>query len=389
MRQHNLFTSNSKYKISLKRHLNKPFYELIKTGLWFVFFLVLFDLSVNFLFPYPTNPRVSPGSLIQYFDYGRSIEAKVLRLVGKNEDTTSLLAFTGWINNEQWQNLPTYPAPEEDLLIATYGMSFTNRVSKEIAKLDPKIGLRLVAGPGVPLNHSFAAYTLDRDKHKADVVILGILASSIKGLGAMSNMTWSFEVPAPVTYPHYFLQQGELKSVEPKIKSLQQLRSAKNNPQEWEAFVSQLKKYDRFFNPFLFEHNWLDYSAIIRLLRRSYGQAHIAQIEKQLHTAEGFDPNSDEIQVTREIIKEFAVTAEQNQRLPIVLILNNRGYEDHLFKVLEPSLKANSVSYVSTHSIAPASDVRNFLSDGHFTEEVDRAIAKEVVKLINTSLERR
>lgn len=365
--------------------MNKFIRESVKTGLWFIFFLVSFDVITNFLFPYPADPRqTSVGSFNQYFDYGRSIEAKILRQIGDTNKTTDPLALAGWIDPQKWQqdSLPTRPEAGTNLLMATYGMSFSNQVSREVENLESDITLRLIAGPGIPANHSFAAYNADRDNHKADIAMFGILASSVKGMAAMSNMTWGFEVPAPVTYPRYFVQAGELQKIDPKISSIRQLRRAQENLQEWQAFVSQVQEYDRFFDPFIFEHNILDKSALVRLLRRSYGQAHQRRIESQIYTSAGFNIESEEIQALKVMVQKFAATARKDGRLPIVLLLNDRGYQDHLFQVLQPILEANDIPYVSTHTIAPATDASNFLGDGHFTEAANQDIAQEVLNII-------
>ena len=63
-------------------------------------------------------------------------------------------------------------------------MSFTNDVGKAMQQIEPQITIRKIDGPTAPPNHSFTAYSLDRKNHDADVVIWGILASSVQGLDA-------------------------------------------------------------------------------------------------------------------------------------------------------------------------------------------------------------
>lgn len=378
---------------SFKSAQGKGIQDSVKTGLWFLFFLVLFDIAVNFLFPYPTNPRARPGQLNLYFDYGRSIEGKIRRQIGATDESTASLALAGWLDSDNWQennqDKPIRPDSGEDLLIATYGMSFSNQVSRAMEKINPQITLRLIAGPGAPPNHSFAAYTLDRGHHEADVVILGVLASSVKGLSALSGMTWGAEVPAAFTFPKYRLEKGELKEIEPKIQSIDQLRTAVNERDKWRAFVEQLRDFDRFFNSFLFEQNLTDHSAIVRMVRRAWGQKHLASITNEIHTPEGFNEELVEIKALRVMVEEFAETARQDGKLPIVLILNDRGYDDHLFEYLQLSLEENSIPFVSTHTIAPATDLKNFLGDGHFTKSANQLIAQEVLDLIAQHLQAR
>jgi hypothetical protein len=105
-------------------------------------------------------------------------------------------------------------------------------------------------------------------------------------------------------------------------------------------------------------------------------------ISSQIYSPAGFNAELD-IPVLRAIVSDFAVTAKRDGKLPIVLVLNDRGYEDHLFQALKPTLESASIPYVSTHNIAPASDVRNFVPDGHFTESANQLIAKAMLKLID------
>lgn len=382
MHQHNLYISNSKLKI------RQSVYDAIKTGLWFICFLICLDIGINFLFPYPSNPRkTAPGRLNRYFDYGRSIEGKISRQVGSTKEKSGLLAQVGWLNPQNWQERPTSPEKGKNLLVATYGMSFSNHVSHAMKAINPHISLRLIAGPAAPPNHSFAAYTLDRDNHKADVVILAILASSVKGLGAMSGMTLGPELPAPFTFPKYVVKDGKLKAIWPKIQSFAQLRIAINNKHKWREFVTQIQENDIFFNSFIFEENYLDSSALLRMIRRSIAQKNLQHTTNKIHTPQGFNQNWEGIAVLRLIVDNFATTARQDGKFPIVLLLNDRGYDDHLFQVLQPTLNNKSIPFVSTHSIVPATDMNNFISDGHFTERSNKLIAQEVLKLINKNKE--
>jgi hypothetical protein len=253
--------------------------------------------------------------------------------------------------------------------------------------IDSKLGVRSIAGPAAPPNYSYAAYKLDRGRHKADVVILGILASSVKGLRTMNGSTWQFEAPAPYSYPRYVVDNGKLKEISPKIQSLAQLRAALQDEKQWDAAVNQLREHDQFFNPFLFEHNWLDNSAIVRLIRRASAQRHQTAVTNQVHDSTGFNKELD-IPVLSAIAKEFSATAKADGKLPIVLIINDRGYDDHLFQALKPTMENNSIPYVSTHNIAPATDLKNFIGDGHFVPSANKLIAKSVLELVNTNFER-
>ncbi|HEY9641327.1 MAG TPA: hypothetical protein V6C57_12650 [Coleofasciculaceae cyanobacterium] len=363
--------------------------NLAKVGLGFISTLVALDVAINLLFPYPTDPlNTSPGAMKLYFDYGRSIEGKVARQMGATDDTTAPIARVGWLDSHLGQGEPVRPAPGKDLLIAIYGMSFAERVGKAMETVDPNITLRMIAGPSAPPNYSFAAYEADRGHHQANVAILGILASSVKGMGAMTGMTWGSEVPAPYTFPKYKLESGELEPIEPEIQSLSQLRTALSNPQQRDAFVDQLRANDQFFDSFVFEKNLLDTSAIVRMLRRAWAKSHQDNITNQIHTATGFNPNWEQVPVLKRMVEEFAASAKRDGKLPIVLLFNDQGYDDHLYQLLKPTLEQNQIPFVSSHDIAPATDRSNFVADGHFTAAIDQRMAEKVLALVNHSLTR-
>jgi hypothetical protein len=85
------------------------------------------------------------------------------------------------------------------------------------------------------------------------------------------------------------------------------------------------------------------------------------------------------------MVSDFAATARQDGKFPIVVVLNDKGYEDHLIQVLLPRLGQEAIPYVSTHAIAPASNLSNFVGDGHFTQSANQRIAT-VLTVINPSL---
>ena len=372
-----------------KQVMSKQVQELVKVGLGFIATLIALDLAINLLFPYPTDPlNVSPGAMNLYFDYGRSIEGKVSRQMGKTDDTTAPIARAGWLDSHLGEHEAVQPAPGKNLLVAIYGMSFAEHVGQAMTKLDPNITLRIVAGPSAPPNFSFAAYEADRGHHQANVAILGILASSVKGMGAMTGMTWGAEVPAPYTFPKYTLENERLQALRPKIGSLAELRTALHQPQQRNAFVDQLRTSDQFFDSFVFEKNLLDASAIVRMIRRAWAKSHQDSITSQIHTATGFNPHWDQTSVLKHMVEEFAATAKQDGKLPIVLLFNDQGYDDHLYRLLKPTVEQNQIPFVSSHEVAPATDRGNFVGDGHFTPAVDQRLAKKVLAVVNGAIDR-
>ncbi len=378
----NLSTHSS--KLNAPKPKSKPrsaVRTVIVTGLWTLCFLSIFDVAINRLFPYPTDPFAArPSQLKTYFEYGRSIEGKVARMIGETDQKSAELARVGWLNPNEWT--PAKRPADKKRLIAVYGMSFTDQLMNEMKSLDSRLAFRRISAPSAPPNHSYAAYKLDRGKHDADVVILGILASSIKAMPTLSAMTWQFEAPALYTYPRYTLEQGKLQAIAPKVRSLAELRTALADPNS--EFVAQLQNRDpqgdRAYDGFLFRRNALDHSSIVRMVRRAWAQRHLGELKKESHSPQGFA--EDEMNVLRAMVSDFAATARQDGKLPIVVVLNDKGFDDHLFQALSPVFQKESIPYVSTHNIAPATDFRNFVGDGHFTKSANQRIAQAVLKLI-------
>jgi hypothetical protein len=219
MRLHNLFTFNSKAaqaaqsasnseipqpntdKVLLAKSSQQKLRGALKTGFWFCLALASFDTAINLLFPYPSDPlNTSPKALNLYFDYGRSLEGKVTRQMGPTDLTSAPVARAGWLADVPNPAELAQPKPGHHL-ISLYGMSFVGHLAEAMQKLDPSLDLRMHLGPAAPPNHTFAAYQRDRGQQQADIAVFGILASSVKGMDAMSGMNLMVDVPAPFTFP--------------------------------------------------------------------------------------------------------------------------------------------------------------------------------------------
>jgi hypothetical protein len=388
MHLRNLFTFNSKAAHSAENPTSFPKSQpqklrgALTTGVWFCCALVGFDLAINRLFPYPTDPlNTNPKALNLYFDYGRSLEGKVARQIGPTDNTSAPIARAGWLADVPNPEALKQPKPGHHL-ISLYGMSFVDHLAKAVQQLDPSLDLRMHLGPAAPPNHSFAAYQRDRGHHQAEMVVFGILASSVKGMDAMSGMNLMVDVPAPFTFPHYELQASKLVEITPQVQSLGQLRQTFQDPQKQQAFGSQLQQHDRFFDPFIYQQNLLDHSAVLRMIRRAWAKTHQEQVESQIHDRNGFDPNWEQVPVLKAMVREFAASARADGKRPLVILFNDRGFDDHLYQLLQPTLTASQIPYISTHDIAPATDGTNFSSDGHFTQAANQKIAEKTLSVI-------
>src|SRR5262249_21750049 len=152
-------------------------------------FLALYDVAAGWAVRGP-----APEKVVSFFEYGESIEAKLRRMVGLTSTPALPFAPVGFLEPGPGGDLPAAPEPGDDLLVASYGMSFSNDVTQALTEVAPAITARFVAAPSAPASHAYAAYTVDRGRHKADVVILGVLASSVPGL-LTHGLTWYFVSP--------------------------------------------------------------------------------------------------------------------------------------------------------------------------------------------------
>jgi hypothetical protein len=358
-------------------------WKLFYSFIWIVFYLAVIDVMVNIIFQFPKEPEKTPPSFLEgYFEYGRSVEGKLDRMARRGNDQSAPILGYGWLENKRYESLPK-KAGEGEVLVAVYGMSHIKILGNAIAKIDSKYVIRNITGPGVPPGWSFAAYRRDKNLHEAKVVILGIMTDSIPFISATSGATSYFDMSHPYTFPRYFVQNGLLKEIFPPFYTEEGFREYLYNPIEWAEYRDWLSKNDKFYNAFLFERSLTDRSALFRVLRRSYSQKIKDKIIGHIYTKDGFNSRSEEIVALRKIVKTFAKEAREEEKFPIVYIVNNQGRGDHLYRALKPVLEAHNIPFLSTHIICPPDDPRVFMvMNSHFIPSKDMELAREMIKII-------
>lgn len=357
----------------------------MKTTAYLLLFLAVLDASVG-LVASRLAQHSQGQALARYFEYGRSIEGKVRAMAGGQGAAPQPMAVAGWITPPVDQ--PVRPAPGQDLLVAAYGMSFTARIVQNMQAQDGRIAARFAGGPGATLSHSYAMYAADRGHHEAQVVVLGILASSLPGLATLSHMTWNFEAPSPHFYPRYVVAGGRLSRIEPPVATLPQFQDALADPAKWRSLVGALDAGDAFYDSLVF-HSWgLDASVVGRLARRGWGQASKRRALERFHDRDGFTNQSGILDVATALIEEFADQVRREGKLPVVIVINDRGFADHLHQVVAPIAARKDVIYLSTHELAPAGVAANFQKDGHFVPAKDRLFAAALLQQIDARLNR-
>lgn len=356
---------------------------MLLTSASFVAALVAIDFVLNAAFAMPEDPRVEPTMLQQYFDYGRSTEGKLRRLVAATDERAAPIAKKGWIR--EWSELKSRPDEEGGLLIAAYGQSFTKHLSRA---LDEKEGvtMRFVGGPSSPPGHSFACYMSDRKEHEAQVVLIGILASAFPYTDSLSGMCWTFESPFAYTYPLYRENGGHIEEVKPLLGSLDELRAALGDEKAWGAWVEQLEREDGFYDPVVFREDVFDGSSLGRLVRRAIGQKRKDYRLARYRNGTGAFIDRELIDVTGRLMVEFSRTARADGRVPVVVLFHNLRSGDYLYRALGPRLEKEGVPLVSTHSFVDNTDPDSYQEDGHFSPRANAAIADKVMEVVRKEL---
>lgn len=346
--------------------------ESLRIALYIVVWVALADWAIGMAFA-PGRNRAP--ELQRYFEYGRSVEGKLSQMVSGVRDGRILGA--GWVDVQQLRQLPSAPEAGTDLLVAAYGQSFTINAVNRAAEFDKGMTLRRIGGPGAPASHSYWAYRQDAPLRKADVVVFGVLSSTVGQLSSMSGLISMFENPAPFTYPRYRVAEGTLEEELPLIRSEAEFRSAFGaRSRQWQDFRRQLAASDKGFDSFTFNESWIDASTVGRLMRRGWVAHHQGYDEGVYSPENGFDTSSDEVRTLRQILLGVDALARSRGERLIVLLLHTKGHGDRLHVALKDTLDSARIDYISTHSLFSANDPTNFLPDGHYVVQANDALSR-------------
>lgn len=353
---------------------------------WTAALLVLLDAATGFAFRYPSDPRVLPNEPQAYFEYGRSSEGKLDRMLGHSDADAAPIVAAGWIDRDC--DGPIEAPAEGRLGVTLHGMSFTNHIATALEAVDARIVTTTRSGPAAALNHSYACFVrIDESGGDANrVQVVGILASSVYRMLSMTGVTTAFEAPTPYTYPRYRLSStGRLVEEQPIVRSPDGWR----DPVKRQAFEAQLATSDAFFDRWLMDSGPSDSSVVVRMLRRAYAQHRLASIVRErVADANGFLDRSDLGPLMLALLEDFARRARMRGGLPIVVLIQDRPGVDALFRFLAPGLVRAGIPFVSTHDLVPTTDPANFTGDGHFIPAADRRVAERLHSVIVANIQR-
>ena len=354
--------------------------ESLRVACYVVAWIALADWAIG--------AALRPGStrapdFQRYFEYGRSVEGKLAHMLNGLRDDR--IIESGWIDQEQLKQLPSTLEPGTDMLVATYGQSFTMNAVNGAAAVDKRMTLRRVGGPGAPASHSYWAYRMDAPLRKADVVVFGVLSSTVGQLASMSGLIWLFENPAPFTFPRYRVMADQLLEELPLIRSEAEFRTAfGTRSPRWQDFKRQLAVSDKGYDTLTFSESFTDASTVARLIRRGWVAHHQSYDDGVYSPERGFDAESQELRTLKQLLLAMdASTRSRGERL-IVLLLHTRGHGDSLYSALRDTLESAQIEYLSTHTMFSANDPSNFLPDGHYAPRANDALSRAVQQLVRS-----
>lgn len=318
------------------------------------------------------------GALVQYFEYGRSVPGKLAQWK-QNPSAQGNLYDVAWRQESVSGSADVFQTEGAGPVIRSYGMSFVNNILRNAIDLQPDLTWDAHAGPGAPPNFTFTLFQEDRENRRSgDIVVLGILSSSMPAMAAMSNRTWVFEQPAPFTYPVYWPEADGLRRVEPLITSAEEQRALADDPAAARAWSAQMAAEDAFFSPITFGAVWADRSPFLRLVRRSLAKSHIASTEAAILA--GDYPYAE---VLHRMIAEFSDTARADGQTPIVILIQSRDPRDaDVLTIAKPVLERDNILYLATAEHFDPRDPSGFLGDGHYKPRVDRLFAEHLIDVI-------
>lgn len=327
----------------------------------------------------------APQSLVRFFDYGRSVPGK-LAAWQADPGVAGNLRDVAWRDAMMRDSAARFAAEpaSQGRVIRGYGMSFLNNILTAAQEADPGVVIDLHAGPGAPVNATYAMFLDDRtNRRPGDVVVLGVLSDTLEGMFSLSNRTWVFEQPAPFTYPVFSPDPAGLGLIrtDPLVQSLAEEDRLATDPALAAAWEAQMQDIDRAHVPAAFLWPRLDASPLVRLLRRSQVMPELT-LRRQAAIAELSDSASPGAETLRRMMAGFAALARAEGQVPIVALIQGRRPAPDLAALLCPGLRAEGVACFATAELQDPKDPGAFLGDGHYRPEVDAVLGQAFLALL-------
>jgi hypothetical protein len=349
---------------------------------WTIAALAVLDVAIGLAFRMPQGNAAAPSSMQRYFDYGTSTGTKLRRMVGPTERDDAFNMRIGWLPAECGKR----PEPATGQIgVDVYGSSFSEHIAHLLQELEPTLHVENFFGPQAPTSWSYTCFRQrdDADQSKAKFVTIGVLGSALRRMLTQTGSTTSFENPQPFTYPRYSVsREGGLVAAWPTIRSQADLRAALADDGKWRAFRAGLSRHDRFYSPLLFSGAWADASVTLRMIRRAYGQHEIRKLTDDMRARDGFSGAPEMKRALEAMIQDIGQRTRARVKIPIFVLFEDRGFGTTLTDTFAPMLAARGIPYVASSALASSDNPANFISDGHFTPEVERKIAMAVLDVM-------
>nr|WP_321468183.1 hypothetical protein [uncultured Desulfobulbus sp.] len=348
----------------------------IKVVLATIVALIAIDIFVLMILPY------APHKLVIFFEYGRSVPGKIAHWQKENPPLPGNLLHVAWRPESLARSAKEFllEDPTGGPVIRNYGMSFTNQLLEAAKEFNPDLQVDGHTGPGAPPNFVYSQFLDDRQNRRSgDIVLVGILSSSVAGLASFSNRTWVFEQPAPFTYPIFRPNDSTngLRRIDPVIQSLNDMSA----PSKIMDFTRQMRSEDGLWTSLAFDLTSLDASPFFRLLRRAMAKSAIAEREDRItaHPMDGIMPWS---QVLQRMVHEIQRICRSDGQIPLIVLIQAHDVRSaHLLPALKPILKAENIPYLATEEVANPQDASAYLGDGHFTHTVNKILAEKLLAI--------
>lgn len=346
--------------------------------------LVALDLAVAGVLSVADRLGGKGAALVRYFEYGRSVPGKLDRWIEKPQLRDNLFDVA-WVPDTIETSRAAFATQDADAgpIIRGYGMSFMAQILAAAAEQDPNLQIDVHGGPAAPPNLSFELFMQDRtNRSPGDVVVLGVLSSSVPAMAAMSNRTWAFEQPAPFTYPIFLPVGAEgLSRADPLVRTAAQERALQNDPVAAAAWRAQLAAQDRLHTNAAFAAPFMDVSPFARLVRRSLATKSIAEREAALTLGQSEFPYPE---VLQRMLARFAQMAREDEQIPIVFLIQSRDPSNFdLQTLLGDVIDRLDIPVLATVDHISPRQPSAFAGDGHYTYASNVIFAESLRKQLH------
>src|SRR5665647_2676737 len=169
----------------------------MRLGAWIAIGLAAFDILINVVFAYPSDPKNTYPSRLQiYFEYGRSTDAQLARMTRPDSSLTAPITLSGWYNP---LTVEEKNGSLQNPIVTFYGMSHAVQLAHALGRVSNKYTARVVGAPGATANWANGAYLRDRGGGKSRAVVLAFMSANLPMITTMSPMTWNIGFPMPYT----------------------------------------------------------------------------------------------------------------------------------------------------------------------------------------------